>query len=242
MGRLLNRTTTTSLALAIAAAVAAGTGWIALAGAPLTHPHGATWSPRTFAAAVVMWQTMMVAMMTPAVAPWVGVYARLVGDRTARPVAASISFAAGYFAIWLGYSVIAASLQALVGATRLAAPDALSTRLAGVVLIAAGVFQFSPAKQACLAHCRNPLSYLLARWKDGPIGGFQLGATHGAYCVGCCWLLMLTGFAFGVMNLAWMAVLTVVISLEQGMRGGVRLGRWFGAALIAWGIGLNWMA
>lgn len=242
MDRLLTRTTTISLVLAAAAAAASGAAWLALAGEALAHPHAAAWSYRTFLAAVVMWQTMMVAMMTPAVAPWIGAYARLVGDRTSHPVAASLSFAAGYFVIWLGYSLAAASLQMLVAAAAPVARLGASNLVGSAVLIGAGAFQFSAAKQACLAHCRNPLSYLLARWQDGPIGGLRLGMTHGAYCVGCCWLLMLTGFAFGLMNLAWMAVLTVAISLEQGMRGGVRLGRWFGAALIAWGIGLGWPA
>ena len=152
------------------------------------------------------------------------------------------SFAGGYFVVWLGYSVLAALLQLAAGMLGVLSHQGASNLVAGMVLIGAGAFQFAPVKQACLAHCRNPLSYLLSRWVDGPIGGFRLGLTHGAYCVGCCWLLMLTGFAVGLMNLAWMAVLTVVVSLEQGTRGGVRLGRLFGAALIAWGIGLCWPA
>lgn len=228
--------------LAVAASVAAGAAWIALAGGALGHPHASTWSVRSVAAAVAMWQTMMVAMMTPAVAPWIGAYARLVGPAAGSPLAASLSFAAGYFVIWLAYSVGAALTQLTAASFGPFAHHGGSTAVGGAVLIGAGAFQFAPAKQACLAHCRNPLSYLISHWVDGPIGGFRLGLTHGAYCVGCCWLLMLTGFALGLMNLAWMAVLTLVISLEQGMRGGVRLGRWFGAALIAWGIGLSWMA
>src|SRR5678815_1456869 len=96
-------------------------------------------------------------------------------------------------------------------------------------------FQFAPIRQACLTHCRNPLSYLLSRWHGGPPAAFRLGAVHGAYCLGCCWLLMLTGFAVGLMNLAWMAVLTIVVAVEQTAPGGVWLGRLFGVGLAAWG-------
>jgi predicted metal-binding membrane protein len=103
------------------------------------------------------------------------------------------------------------------------------------VLIAAGAFQFMPLKGACLAHCRSPLGYFIARWQDGPIGGFRLGLSHGAYCLGCCWLVMLTALAMGVMNLAWMAVLTMIVALEQVAPGGIWLGRGFGVLLIAWG-------
>jgi predicted metal-binding membrane protein len=233
----VNRATTTTVVLAAAAVAAIGAGWFVLAGGGLAHPHGGAWSAGTFALAVVMWQAMMVAMMTPAVAPWVGVYARLVGGG-GPSVGPTLSFAGGYFVIWLAYSIAAALLQLAAGTLAGSAHGGASNVVGGAVLIGAGIFQFTPVKQACLAHCRNPLSYLLSRWVDGPIGGFRLGLTHGAYCVGCCWLLMLTGLAVGLMNLAWMAMLTVVISLEQGMRGGVRLGRLFGAALVAWGVAL----
>jgi Predicted metal-binding integral membrane protein (DUF2182) len=90
--------------------------------------------------------------------------------------------------------------------------------------------------------CGLPLSFLLSRWRGGPPHAFRLGATHGAYCVGCCWLLMLTGFAVGLMNLAWMALITLVLVTEQAAPGGVRLGRVFGAVLAAWGAGLCWPA
>lgn len=230
------------LVLALTGVAAAGTAWFGLAGGAPAHSPDATWSARTFLTAVVMWQTMMVAMMTPTVAPWVGAYARLVGAGSGAAVAAPLSFAAGYFAIWLVYSAGAALLQFTASSVGLLGHGGASPLAASALLIGAGAFQFAPARQACLTHCRNPLSYLLARWVNGPIGGFRLGLTHGAYCVGCCWLLMLTGLALGLTNLAWMALLTVVISLEQGMRTGVGLGRLFGAALIAWGLVRLWPA
>jgi predicted metal-binding membrane protein len=149
-----------------------------------------------------------------------------------------LAFAGGYFVIWLGYSAAAAALQLGFERLVLLAGDRLVVPLAGAVLIGAGVSQFLPLKQACLAHCRNPLTYFLARWKHGPTGGFRLGAVHGAYCLGCCWLVMLTGFSMGVMNMAWMAVLTVVLAAEQVTPRGERLGRFFGVGLAAWGLTL----
>jgi predicted metal-binding membrane protein len=113
----------------------------------------------------------------------------------------------------------------------------------GAVLVASGVSQFVPLRQACLSHCRNPLTYFLARWRDGPAGGFRMGAVHGAFCLGCCWMIMLSGFALGVMNLAWMAVLTAMVCLEQLAPNGVWLGRAFGAGLAVWGLVLlMWLA
>ena len=232
----------TTVTLLTAAILASGVAWIWLAGAAPVHPHAARWSMATFATAVVMWQVMMVAMMTPAVMPWVGAYARLVGGAGRGQLMPSLAFAGGYFAIWLLYSVAASLGQLLLAGLDLLGMSGAPPLVAGAVLVAAGAFQFTPLKRSCLSHCRNPLSYLLARWIDGPAGGFRLGAAHGAYCVGCCWMLMLTGFAVGLMNLAWMAVLTVMVAIEQGAPGGVWLGRLFGAALVAWGVALCWTA
>jgi predicted metal-binding membrane protein len=243
VGGVLTRALATRLVLAAAAAAATGAAWAWLAGAPVAHPHGGHWSAATLWTAVVMWQAMMVATMTPTVAPWVGAYARLAGDAVGgRALGPSFAFAGGYFAIWLVYSVAAAFIQLVVTRAGLLPPAGPSPALAGTVLIAAGAFQFTSVKQACLSHCRNPLSYLLSRWRGGPPRAFRLGAAHGAYCVGCCWLLMLTGFAVGLMNLAWMALITLVLALEQAAPGGVWLGRLFGAALVAWGAGLCWPA
>lgn len=216
--------------------------WIWLSGAAPAQPHVATASVATFLAAVVMWQAMMVAMMTPTVLPWVLSYARLVGDAGTGHLAPSWAFAGGYFTVWLAYSAAAAALQMALTGLGLLGHDGPPRLLAGGVLMAAGAFQFVPLKQACLTHCRNPLSYLLSRWRGGPPSGFGLGLRHGAYCVGCCWLLMVTGFAIGLMNLAWMALLTVVVGLEQIAPGGVRLGQLFGAGLILWGGALCWPA
>ena len=207
-----------------------------------------------FLLTTAMWMLMMVVMMFPAVLPWLTGFAALSRDRDSGSIRGSwvALFGLGYCATWLAFSVVGASLQiglrswgllgvsalegSALGVSALGAPGALGTPLAGIVLVGAGLYQVTPSKTACLAHCRTPMSFFLARWRDGPVGAFRMGAFHGAYCVGCCWALMLTGFALGVMNLAWMAVLTVVIAVEALAPRGDRFGTVAGAALVVWGL------
>lgn len=236
MDRQLAHATVVRGGLTAAAIVAIGSAWAAVAGADFLTPHLHTTGAGAFPPAVAMWQAMCVAMMTPTVVPWIAAYARLVAPAGGAPAwRASAAFTGGYFAVWLGYSSLAAALQVALAAAGRLAGDRVGTGIAGLVLVSAGAFQFVPIKDACLAHCRNPLSYFLARWNNGPVGGFRLGVSHGAYCLGCCWLLMLTALALGVMNLAWMGALTVVVALEQLAPWGVWVGRAFGLGLVAWG-------
>ncbi len=191
-----------------------------------------------------MWMVMMTAMMLPAVFPWLAGFAALSRDRDFGSVRGGgvVLFGLGYFAAWLAFSVGGASLQialqtwGLLGVSAVGASAALVTPLAGAVLVGAGLYQVTPSKTACLEHCRTPMSFLLSRWKNGPVGAFRMGASHGAYCVACCWALMLTGLALGVMNLAWMVILTVVIALESLAPRGDRIGKVAGVALVAWGL------
>ncbi|MDH4064901.1 MAG: DUF2182 domain-containing protein [Acidobacteriota bacterium] len=220
-----------------AAGAAALVGWLWLAGAALSAPHVHGSGLHAFGLAVVMWQSMVVAMMAPVVAPWIGAYQALLAPAGGRALSGgAASFAAGYFLAWLGYSILAAALQVGLQQLGLVTAGEAIRPLAAAVLVGAGAAQFLPFKQACLTHCRNPLSYLIAGWNNGPPHGLRLGAVHGAYCLGCCWLLMLTGLAMGVMNLAWMAILTVALVVEQAAPGGAWIGRAFGAGLVAWGI------
>ena len=173
------------------------------------------WSLSTAAVLVAMWWTMMIAMMAPSAAPAILLYARVhrhalgqgqEGDRLA-PTAA---FVAGYLLIWLGFSLAAALAHwALERASLIAfmGMGSQSRWLSSGVLIAAGLYQLSPLKQACLAHCRAPAAFLTRHWRPGAGGAVRLGALHGAYCLGCCWLLMALLFIGGVMNLAWIAAL-----------------------------------
>jgi predicted metal-binding membrane protein len=140
--------------------------------------------------------------------------------------------------VWTLYSVGMAALQTLLTRAGMFVDDRLATTAGALVLLAAGAYQFAPLKSACLTHCRNPLTYFLARWEDGPVSGVRLGLAHGWYCLGCCWALMLTALALGAMNLWWMAALTVVVAAEQIAPAGVWLGRLVGAGLIVWALWL----
>lgn len=182
---------------------------------------------------------MMAVMMAPVVWPWVLAFHRFGGGadgRRARAVSTA-SFSSGYLTAWLFYAVGAALLQVLL--LRAGAVDSLRglAPAAGAgVLVIAGAFQFAPLKRACLMHCRNPLTYFLTRWRDGPAGAFRMGLGHGFFCVGCCWALMATALAVGVMNMWWMAALTAATFAEQVLPRGDRLRVPLGVALVAAGV------
>ncbi len=165
-----------------------GTGAPAGPGPALLVPHRHGLDGRAFISGVIMWQAMMVAMMMPAQLPWLMAFAAITARPTGsasrlRPVAA---LASGYFLVWFCYSVGAVALQIALQRADLLRDGRAGVSAAGVSLILAGLFQFAPFKRACLTHCRNPMTYLLARWRGGPRGGLRLGIAHGAYCVGCC--------------------------------------------------------
>lgn len=190
--------------------------------------------PDAFIPIATMWFAMMTAMMAPAVWPWVSAFHRF-GHRT-RTWHTAV-FASGYLAAWLAYSMAAAGLQlVLQRAGTLDPVRGLAPVAGGGLLVLAGTYQFAPLKRACLTHCRNPLSYLLARWHDGPMGGFRMGLGHGLFCVGCCWALMATALAVGVMNLWWMAALAGVAFVEQVVPHGDWLRIPLGVALIGAGL------
>lgn len=177
------------------------------------------------------WTAMMSVMMAPTVAPWIRTYHRfVVGEqREWSRLSATAVFAGGYLAVWTCFGLVIALAQPFIS---------MPAGSGSLLLIAAGLYQLSPLKQACLMHCRNPFSFLLARWKDGPRPAFRLGVQHGIYCLGCCWALMLTAFAAGVMSLWWMAALTLLTFIEQVSRVGARLRVPIGGALIAAGLAL----
>jgi len=201
---------------------------------PHAHPPGAA----GYALSVGLWFAMMVAMMLPALLPWLRVFGEMAGDAYPgrKPARVVTQFAAGYFVIWLGYSAAAAASQSgLQHLTLLQLDLRVGATVGGILLIAAGIFQLTPLKEACLAHCRSPLSFFLARWDGGPSGPFKMGARHGVWCVGCCWALMALSFVLGIMNLLWMAVLTAMVVAEQRAPRRWRLGRVFGVVFLAWG-------
>ena len=182
-------------------------------------------------ALISMWWLMMVAMMLPSAAPTILLYAN-VQRRHASNVVRPWVFTLGYAIIWLLFSIAAAAVQrAMVGAGM-----ALTDRhLAGSLLIAAGLYQWSPLKSACLRQCRSPAEFLSRHWRPGAAGALRLGALHGAYCVGCCWLVMALLFVVGVMNLLWIAALTLAVAVEKLFPYGEWVGRAAAACLIVWG-------
>jgi predicted metal-binding membrane protein len=186
----------------------------------------------------VMWAVMMVAMMLPSAAPVMvlvlGVYRRR-ADAQAR-VAAS-AFVAGYVIVWTAFSLAASASQVVLHRAALLAPDMRlrSAAVSGVVLLIAGLYQWLPLKRACLTHCQSPLGFLSQHWREGTRGGLMLGLRHGAFCVGCCWLLMALLFVVGVMNLAWVAALAAFVLIEKLAGGGAVVARIAGVAVAVWG-------
>ncbi len=192
---------------------------------------------------VAMWWTMMIAMMLPSATPMVLLHARVTRhtarqrNLTAASVPAAV-FTAGYLAIWLCFSTLATALE--WGLERAGVVDGMmmgsvNVWLTGGLLVAAGLYQLSPLKGVCLSHCRAPAAYLSQYWRPGRQGAFLMGVEHGAYCLGCCWALMLLLFAGGVMNLLWIAGLAAIVMLEKLAPFGARLTPWLGFGLIAAG-------
>jgi predicted metal-binding membrane protein len=196
------------------------------------------WSATELLLAVAMWWVMMVAMMLPAAAPTILLYAKAAGAQSRAVPAAPGYFLAGYLIVWGLFSLIAAALQDALQRTGLLAPMTMTATvrwLSVAVLLAAGLYQLSPLKDACLAQCRNPAAFLSRHYRPGRRGALRMGAIHGAFCLGCCWLLMALLFVGGVMNLAWIALLALLVAGEKLLPGGRRLGKAAGLAFIGWG-------
>lgn len=208
----------------------------------LTMPVGTAWSWATAAAVVVMWAGMMFAMMLPSAAPMILAFDSVERgeDADGRATPRTLVFAAAYLLVWVGYSALAAGAQWGLQASGLLTPMIVSSsdRLTAGLLVLAGLYQLTPLKQACLRHCRTPLGFLMAEWRDGTRGAFAMGLKHGLYCAGCCWALMLLLFVAGVMNPVWIVFLTVVVALEKWPRLPIWLTRLTGAAAIAAGAGV----
>jgi predicted metal-binding membrane protein len=200
------------------------------------------WSATDFALMFAMWAVMMVAMMTPSAAPMILLHAAVIRKRPGPdyPATATAAFAAGYLAVWTGFSALATLLQWGFGQTALLSPMMASTSpwLGGTLLIAAGAYQVTPLKQACLQHCRSPVHFLTSHWRKGTGGAFRMGLAHGLFCVGCCWVLMALLFVGGVMNLLWIAALAAFVLLEKVVPHGLLLGRAAGGLLVLGGLWL----
>lgn len=205
----------------------------------MVMPHMQSWGAVEFLLLFVMWAVMMVAMMAPSAAPLVLMFAQANRRKGGRRVVGSAGILLlGYLLVWIGFSAVATLTQWRLHAAAVLSPMMASTSsiLGSVLLVAAGVFQFTPLKRACLVRCRTPFSFLMSDWREGQWGAFVMGLKHGAYCVGCCWLLMSLLFVAGVMNLLWIAAIAVFVLVEKVIPKGDLIGRFAGAALIVAGI------
>ena len=185
-----------------------------------------------------MWAAMVLAMMLPSAAPMIMTYAEI-ADTAARKgerIVSPFVIAGGYSVVWLGFSLLATLAQ--IALTRVALLDAgmasANLLFSGAIFIAAGLYQFSALKHACLTQCRQPFPFFFAHWETTARGVFRLGLKQGLYCLGCCWAMMLVMFAVGAMNVLWMAALAAVMTVEKIVSGN-RLTYGLGAALIAIG-------
>jgi predicted metal-binding membrane protein len=205
---------------------------------------GTAWDPAYATLMLLMWWTMMIAMMLPSATPFILLHARVTaramgGPEPRRDLGSSMIFLSGYLLVWLVFSVLATAIQWVLEASGLLDGIFMWSRnawLSGCLLIATGLYQLTPIKAVCLSHCRSPVTYLSSHWKNGSLGALAMGLAHGAYCLGCCWLLMALLFVGGAMNLVWIAGLSIIVLIEKLAPAGLHLGRALGVLLVAVGI------
>jgi predicted metal-binding membrane protein len=211
------------------------------AGIGIMVPANAPWRTIEFAFVFAMWAVMMVGMMAPSAAPMILMYARVGrhGNAAGKPLAATGWFAAGYFLAWICFSLAATLVQWVIERAALldSGMASASNMLGGILLIAAGVYQWTPLKNVCLVQCQSPLQFLMRHggFRRDVRGCLRLGLRHGAYCVGCCWVLMALLFVVGVMNVLWIALLALLVLLEKLTPSGLWLARAAGVASVAAG-------
>jgi predicted metal-binding membrane protein len=235
------------LIVAVGLAAVAALAWVylvtgagidaSMADMPMDMPM--PWSPSYAALVFVMWWLMMIAMMVPSAAPAVLLFTtiRRKQEASVRPSVEAWIFLGGYLLMWAAFSLVAALAQwGLERAGLLSmAMASTSATLGGVILLAAGLYQFTPIKNVCLRYCQSPVLFLSQHWRPGTVGAFRMGLRHGSYCVGCCWFLMALLFVSGVMNLVWIAVVAFYVASEKLLPLGHRLSRAVGVALIVSG-------
>jgi len=202
----------------------------------------AVWTPGYAVLMFFMWWVMKVAMMLPSAAPMILLFATVNRKQrdTGHPYVATSIFAIGYLAAWAGFSLVAVILQWGFERTGILSPILVATNaiFGAFLLLAAGVYQLTPIKHACLRHCRSPLAFLSSHWRRGARGALRMGLLHGAFCVGCCWFLMGLMFFGGLMNLYWIAGLALFVLFEKTVAAGHWVGYATGVALLVWGAGM----
>ena len=203
--------------------------------AMMTMPMSPAWSTSNFIAVFLMWAIMMAAMMLPSALPMIIIHRKMSSTST-NGVTTAI-FTAAYLIIWSVFSIFAVTTQFFAHGLGVLNPSdlTLSTLLSAIVLIAAGGFQFTKLKDTCLKACQSPAGFFMTRWEGGSIGALKMGLSHGLFCLGCCWALMLLLFVGGVMNLAWVLLLTFGVLAEKTIPAGKALSNLIGIALIIFG-------
>ncbi|MDB5884474.1 MAG: hypothetical protein JWR74_645 [Polaromonas sp.] len=204
--------------------------------AQLTMPDSSHWRVSSVLAIWTMWALMMAAMMLPSALPMILTFVDL-GLRSGDP-ARGRSFVAAYLLVWFAFSVAATGVQWALQALDWIDPMIVSSSalMTVLLLLIAGAYQFSRLKKACLSRCRSPMGFLLGEWRAGVYGAFVMGVRHGLFCIGCCWALMALLFVGGVMNLAWVAALSIAVAIEKLAPGGARLASLLGLGLMAAGL------
>ena len=198
------------------------------------------WGTAEWVSMFTMWSVMMIGMMIPSASPMILLFSKVNRQRQDgnQPYVSTGIFVIGYVIVWTFFSVFATSANYILHASSLLSGvmgQSESAILGGCLLIAAGLFQWTPWKNACLDQCRTPMGFLMTEWRDGGIGALRMGLKHGLYCVACCWLIMLLIFVLGVMNLVWIAALSIFVLLEKVVPKGLWIGRASGIVFVIWG-------
>ncbi len=203
-----------------------------------------TWSAGYFGMMFLMWAIMMVGMMLPSVTPTVLIYSAIARKSASAgtPIAPISAFVSGYLVMWIVFSLIATTAQWGLDRAALLSPMMVSNSagLGAFLMITAGVYQWLPIKDKCLQQCRSPAEFISRHWRKGRVGAFQMGLSHGVFCLGCCWLLMSLLFVGGVMNLLWIATITLFVLFEKILPLGKLGGRLVGIGMIATGASFVW--
>ena len=200
----------------------------------LLMPRMTDWGALDLALVFLMWAVMMVAMMLPSALPMLWAFDSVPAP---APLPRLAAFVAGYLAVWAGFSLAMTLLQWALLEAHWVSPmmEIRSPRVGGGLLVAAGLFQFTPLKRACLSRCRSPLAFILTEWRAGVGGAWAMGLRHGLMCTGCCWLLMALLFLLGVMNVVWIAALTLFVLVEKTWPSARGVSAASGLVLAAWG-------
>ena len=205
-------------------------------------PEKQLWNFRDGMSAFIMWSVMMAAMMLPSAMPMILVFATVNRRRHSlvKEVVPTWMFVSGYILMWIFFSLIVALIQLTLHNFSLISVDMsiINPFLGGIILVFAGIYQFTPVKEVCLKNCQSPLGFIMENWRDGKFGAFIMGLHHGLYCIGCCWILMILLFVAGVMNLSWVAIIALFIFLEKVLITKRWLSKIAGVLLVIWGIGL----